>query len=192
MNLRKCLSALAALSIVFSTQAAYAQHVVDGNPVIGNGVRPPGGDHHVQDWFAQYDNIRRQSQMNPVERQKADKLLSGGMAMLVPGPEKIATAQLLTKLVKNNQQAADQMKGLKLYPETQLLHRGYYQYFTDAAGLFTDYLTVQNNLFATDATGKTVAGQLMARKQGLELLDQKNKALDAQLRQQFGIPPYQY
>jgi hypothetical protein len=32
----------------------------------------------------------------------------------------------------------------------------------------------------------------MARKQNLEGLDQANKAIDSQLRAQFGIPPYQY
>ncbi|HEY9712685.1 MAG TPA: hypothetical protein V6C72_04405, partial [Chroococcales cyanobacterium] len=62
----------------------------------------------------------------------------------------------------------------------------------DAKGLFSDYLTVQGNLFAQDGQGKSLAADLMPRKQSLEKLDQENKAVDAELRQRFGIAPYKY
>ncbi|MCC7529701.1 MAG: hypothetical protein IT342_14355 [Candidatus Melainabacteria bacterium] len=154
------------------------------------------GGPYIQEWFQRYDQVRRQSQMTPSEKQKADGLMSKGMTGLgamLAGDEKAATQSLLNKLVGKYQAAAEQMKQLPLYPETERLHRGYYQYFSDARRLFSDYLKVQSNLFAMDEeTGKPVAGLLMARKQNLETLDMNNKGLDEQLRQQFNIAPYRY
>ena len=151
---------------------------------------------YIQEWFQKYDQVRRQSQMSPSEKQRADGLMSKGMTGLgamLAGDEKAATQNLLNKLVNKYQNAAEQMKQLPLYPETERLHRGYYQYFSDARRLFSEYLKVQSNLFAMDQeTGKPVAGLLMSRKQNLETLDMNNKAMDEQLRQQFNIPPYRY
>jgi hypothetical protein len=146
----------------------------------------------IKDWFTKYDEIRREAQMNPTERQKADAMLSKGLSMFVPGPEKLDTQQLLQKLQVKNSAAADQMKKLNLYPETEQLHRGYYKYFTDSQTLFGDYLKVQDNLMAKDATNTPIASQLMKRKKELEELDITNKALDSQVRAKFGIPPYRY
>lgn len=154
------------------------------------------GGPYIMDWFQRYDQVRRQAQMSPAEKQRADGLMSKGMSGLgamLAGDEKAATQNLLNKLVNKYQAASEQMKQLPLYPETERLHRGYYQYFSDARRLFSDYLKVQSNLFAMDEeTGKPVASLLMARKQNLEQLDMSNKALDDQLRQQFNIPPYRY
>jgi hypothetical protein len=146
----------------------------------------------VGQWFKNYDEIRRKAQMNPAERAKADALMSKALSMFIPGEEKTQAKALLTSLVARYAQAVDEFKRLPLYPETERLHRGYYQYFTSARQLFSDYLTVQQNPLATDQSGNPVAGTLMARKQNLESLDQANKAIDSQLRAQFGIPPYQY
>lgn len=150
----------------------------------------------IQEWFQRYDHVRRQAQMSPAEKARADGLMSkgmGGLGAMLAGDEKMVTQNLLTKLVGKYQTAAEQMKSLPLLRETEQLHRGYYQYFSDARQLFSDYLKVQSNLFAMDeATGKPVAGLLMGRKQNLEQLDMNNKALDEQLRQQFNVPPYRY
>jgi hypothetical protein len=146
----------------------------------------------LKDWFSKYDEIRREAQMNPVDKQKADSMLSKGLAMFVPGPEKIEIQALLQKLQQKNSIAAEKLKKLNLYPETKALHFGYYQYFNDSQTLFGDYLKVQDNLMAKDAQGNSVMGQLMGRKAALEQLDVKNKALDEQLRKQFGIADYRY
>lgn len=154
------------------------------------------GGSNILEWFHRYDNVRRQAQMSPAEKARADGLMSkgmGGLGAMLAGDEKMVTQNLLTKLVGKYQTAAEQMKALPLFRETEQLHRGYYQYFSDARQLFSDYLRVQSNLFAMDeTTGKPVAGLLMGRKQNLEQLDMNNKALDEQLRQQFNIPPYRY
>lgn len=147
----------------------------------------------IKEWFSQYDAIRRQAQMNPTERKKADALLSQGISIIIPGPEKLAAQQLLQKLVAANQQAANQLKQLSLYPETEKLHRGYYKYFTTASALFNDYLQLQDNLFAKDPkTGEPVADELTTRKQELADLDEANKRLDSELRSRFAIAPYRY
>lgn len=146
----------------------------------------------VLGWFSRYDAIRRQAQMTPAERSKADAMMSQGLSVIIPGEEKVAAQAFLSRLVQKNSVAANQLKQLPLYPETENLHRGYYKYFTDAARLFQDYITVQNNLFAVDGQGKALAGGLVMRKQALEELDQANKALDARLRQQFGVAAYRY
>lgn len=154
--------------------------------------RPASNPQAIRDWFQRYDQVRRQSQMNPVERQKADALMAKGISMFIPGDEKVATQKLLNNLVGRYATASEQMKGLPLYPETERLHRGYYQYFNNAHELFGDYLKVQDNILAKDGAGNALAGTLMTRKQNLETLDTNNKALDAQIRAQFGIAPYKY
>jgi hypothetical protein len=146
----------------------------------------------IAQWFQNYDDIRRKAQMNPAEKAKADAMMSKAISMFIPGNDKIAAQKLLTSLVARYSQAVEDMKRLPLYPETEKLHRGYYQYFSNAKQLFSDYLTVQQNPLSTDNNGNPVAGSLMPRKQNLESLDQANKALDAQLRAQFNIPAYHY
>ncbi|RTL35576.1 MAG: hypothetical protein EKK48_28190 [Candidatus Melainabacteria bacterium] len=178
---------------VLNSASANAQRVAA--PDAGNTLaagNTPMGDNHVAVWFSKYDAIRRAAQMTPQERQRADNLMSKGLSIVVPGPEKVITGQLLNKLINKNRIAADQMKGLPLYKETEQLHRGYYQYFTTAQALFSDYLRVQNDILARDMNGAVIAGGLMNRKQALSNLDENNKMLDAQLRQEFNIPPYRY
>lgn len=197
--------AVVALSLACSQNSALSQNQQVSNfqvsPVPPGPMGAPQGNiarggPYIMDWFQRYDQVRRQAQMSPAEKQRADGLMSKGMSGLgamLAGDEKAATQSLLTKLVNKYQAASEQMKQLPLYPETERLHRGYYQYFSDARRLFSDYLKVQSNLFAMDEeTGKPVASLLMARKQNLEQLDMTNKALDDQLRQQFNIPPYRY
>ncbi len=145
----------------------------------------------IKQWFSRYDVVRKQAQMSPSEKEQADNLLSQGLSVFVPGPNKTQAQKLLTGLVSKYQVAGNQMKALALYPETSQLHRGYYQYFTDARALFSDYLRVQDNLMVKDErTGKSIMPQLMARKASLEALEQQVKQLDGELRAQFGVAPY--
>ncbi|MBZ0189323.1 MAG: hypothetical protein K8F91_23970 [Candidatus Obscuribacterales bacterium] len=146
----------------------------------------------LAEWFQCYDQIRRQAQLSPADKAKANALLSKGISLIVPGAEKEVTRKLLAGLVTRYNRAAEQMKLLPLYPETEQLHRGYYQYFNTAGMLFTDYLKVQNNILVPDATGAPLAGSLMPRKQNLEQLENNIKALDTSLRNKMNIAPYKY
>lgn len=144
------------------------------------------------EWFKKYDQIRRKAQLNPRARAEADALLSKGLAIIVPGDDKKATQKLLRDLVTRYNVAAESLKLLPLYPETEKLHRGYYQYFSQARALFADYIAVQNNILVPDANGNPLAKSLMPRKLQLENLDRSNKAMDDFLRKRFGIKAYSY
>lgn len=147
----------------------------------------------IKQWFLTYDQIRRQAQMTPQERQQADNLMAKGLSVLMPGEEKIVAQALLTKLVNKYTQAVTAMGQLPLYAQTLPVHRGYFQYFTSAGQLFSDYLKVQNDLFIVDqSTGQPLLSSLMQRKQQLADLDTQIKQLDKQVRAQFGVPAYQY
>ncbi|MCA9801034.1 MAG: hypothetical protein KC777_03560 [Cyanobacteria bacterium HKST-UBA02] len=154
--------------------------------------RPATDPKLIEEWFGRYDQIRRQAQMNPQEKNRANELLSKGLSIIIPGQEKETTRKLLSSLVSRYQTASEQMKLLPLYHETEQLHRGYYQYFSTAGALFADYLKVQGNILVPDASGNPLASTLMPRKQGLENLEQQVKALDGNLRARFGIPAYKY
>jgi hypothetical protein len=182
-----CLAAIFSLSIGVLPQAL-AQNGAGSS--IGTRATPIA---QIKDWFNKYDAIRRQAQMNPQQRAKADAMLSKGLAIVMPGPDKQESAGLFQLLEQKNANADTQLKNLPLYPETEQLHRGYHQYFHDTASLFADYLQVQNNLMTPDpATGKPLMTSLLGRKKMLEELDFNNKNLDADLRNRFRIAPYQY
>jgi hypothetical protein len=179
--------------------AATAQPaLIQDAPPQGNTYAParpgqPTNPELLRKWFQAYDNIRRQAQMSQSEKQKADTMMAQGLAVVIPGAQKAESQQLLSSLVNRYQIACGKLKGLPLYPETADLHKGYFHYFSEAGRLFSDYLKVQDNLFAVDEqSGKPLASQLMARKEALEALDTRNKYIDSQVRNQLGIPPYQY
>lgn len=146
----------------------------------------------VYQWFLHYDEIRRRAQMNPIEKQQADGLLARGFSLFMPGQDKIAAKQLLTNLVHKYHTATQSIKALPMLSETKQLQMAYYQYFENAMNLFSDYLRVQDNVFAVDASGQAIAKQLIQRKVALETLEQNCKNLDAQLRQKYGVAAYQY
>jgi hypothetical protein len=147
----------------------------------------------VRSWFNIYDQIRRQAQLSPAERQKADQIMGRGLSIFMPGTDKALAQNLLADLVRRYDVAAQQMASLQIMPATEQLHRAYYQYFVDAKSLFSDYLKLQDDLLATDPnTGQPVASGLVERKENLAMLDQNNKMLDEKLRQQYSIPTYQY
>jgi hypothetical protein len=151
----------------------------------------------VAEWFQKYDQIRRQAQMSPQEKERSGKLLTQGMVGSIfksaetEGDRQAADA-LLKKMVALYTKAEAEMDQLAQLPETKKLHQGYKQYFNDAGCLFSDYLKIQGNLFATDSNGNSIIGQLQQRKAALEALDVANKELDARTREKFNIAPYAY
>lgn len=146
----------------------------------------------VFQWFLNYDEIRRRAQMNPIEKQRADGLLARGFGLFMPGQDKLAAKQLLSELVQKYQSAAQSLQTLAPLEETKPLQEAYFQYFDSAMLLFSDYLKVQDNVFAVDNTGQSIAKQLIQRKLSLESLEHNCKELDFRTRQAFGVAPYQY
>ncbi|MBA4078015.1 MAG: hypothetical protein C0508_23505, partial [Cyanobacteria bacterium PR.023] len=43
----------------------------------------------LRQWFSAYDMVRKQAQMSPSEKDRADNLLSQGLSVFVPGPNKM-------------------------------------------------------------------------------------------------------
>ncbi len=147
----------------------------------------------IGQWFGSYDQIRRAAQMSPAERQRADSLMSRGIGILVPGEEKAATKQILGMMIGRYQRACMQLKQLPQIPPTQKLQASYFNYFNTAAGLFYDYVRVQDNILLPDATtGTPVVAGLLQRKQMLTMLEGECKQLDSATRAQFGVPVYQF
>jgi hypothetical protein len=151
----------------------------------------------VSEWFAKYNEVRHRAQMTPEEKERSGRLLTQGMVASVfhapdDSGDKQASAALLKKMVDRYSKAIHEMDQLPAPAETKKLHLGYRQYFTNARGVFSDYLKIQGNLFATDASGNSIVGQLQERKSALEALDASNKDLDAKLRAKYHIAPYPY
>lgn len=146
----------------------------------------------IYQWFLKYDEIRRRAQMNPIEKQQADALLAKGLGLFMPGQDKFAARQLLSGLVTQYQTATQSLQALPVQAETKPLQEAYWNYFNNAAHLFNDYLRVQDNVFAVDNTGQSVAKQLIQRKAMLENLEHYCKNLDSQMRGAFGVPAYQF
>lgn len=151
----------------------------------------------VAEWFQKYNEIRHRAQMSPQEKEHSGRLMTAGLAASVfRGPEadadKAASEALLKKMVARYTTAMAEMDALAAPAETKKLHLGYRQYFENARGLFSDYLKIQGNLFATDKDGNSIIGQLQQRKTALETLDAANKDLDAKLRTKYNIAPYPY
>jgi hypothetical protein len=156
-----------------------------------------GSTAKVNTWFQRYDQIRREAQMSPSEKERSTSLMTAGIAASFmqstdAAQDKAAANALLTKMVNRYVKASAQMAALPRLGETKKLYDGYSLYFHNAGALFADYLKLQNNLFARDANGNSLMGQLTRRKTDLEALDAVNKNLDARLRAKYGIAPYAY
>jgi hypothetical protein len=127
----------------------------------------------ISDWFDKYSQIRREAKMSA-----SDKALAFRLRSLKP--DKTA-ASVACRMIEKYTKASAQMRDMQPPAETKALHDGYLQYFTTARELFQDYVDAQNTVpFPQEA--------LVQRKQALTELDRKNKALDAELRKQYGIP----
>lgn len=146
----------------------------------------------IYSWFLRYDEIRRRAQMNPIEKQQSDSLLSRKLSLFMPGQDKVAAKEILTNLARRYQQAAAELQALPMVSETVPLQRLYFQYFDTAMRLFSDYLRVQDNLLAVDESGQPIAAQLLQRKVALENLERACKDLDAQTRAAYGVSAYVY
>lgn len=151
----------------------------------------------VAEWFQQYNEIRHRAQMSPQEKETSGRLLTQGLAASVfksadSEKDKANANALLKRMVDRYNKAQAEMDALQPIGETKKLYMGYKQYFHDAGSLFSDYLKINGNLFATDSSGNALLPQLQQRKAALEQLDVVNKELDAKLRDKYNISPYPY
>ncbi|HEY9869017.1 MAG TPA: hypothetical protein V6D08_07610 [Candidatus Obscuribacterales bacterium] len=122
--------------------------------------------------------------MTPTERKQADDLLQRGFSLLLPGFGRIAAHKLLRTMISRYQTAASAMRELTPPPETRELHQGYTRYFVTARQLFVDTRQAIGNPFRSKKG-------LSERKEELTKLEASLKSLDKELRDKYGIKPYE-
>lgn len=131
----------------------------------------------VTDWFAAYDQIRRDAEMT-----MGDKMQARSLSANKPSKK---NAALASRMLKKYTIALAAMNDLPSLPETKALHEGYTEYFSQARELFSDFLDEQERVpFSNQG--------LIAAKKKLEELDAKNKALDKELRQMYNIAKHKH
>jgi len=144
-----------------------------------------GTENDVNQWFKNYDSIRRQAKMSLREKLSMLRLLSLAMGpFALPVDE---SKKLLLKMIERYDEAIQSLEKLSRLPQTEELQTGYIKYFTDGKQLFHD--TLESPLDNPEAQRKRL-NELMERKHELERLDIANKALDARLRKEFHIPAF--
>ncbi len=131
----------------------------------------------VSQWFAGYDQIRRDAEMT-----MADKWQSMLLQAKKPEPK---NAALAIRMSKKYGRALSDMKRLGSTPETKALQVGYIEYFGSARQLFDDYLIAQNAVPFTNQS-------LVPTKKKLEVLDKKNKRMDDTLRREYIIKKHRH
>ena len=137
----------------------------------------------IAEWFAAYDQIRRDAEM-PL----SEKLKYGGAvkkALKTGGKLSPSTQKFAEKMIAKFAAATAAMKALKPVPETKELHDGYIQYFTEMEKNFSDCVHKQE-IDASLAESKTAA------KRSIETLNNKNKKLDDDLRTKYDVPKHKH
>lgn len=131
----------------------------------------------VANWFAVYDQIRRDAEMT-----MGDKMQARSLSANKPSKK---NAELASRMLNKYTIALAAMKELTPVPETNDLHDGYTEYFGQARELFSDFIVEQEKIPFSNQ-------KLVSAKKKLEELDSKNKLLDKQLRQKFKIPKHKH
>jgi len=136
----------------------------------------------VTEWFAKYDQIRRDAEMATSEKLKygsaMKKALNAG-AKVSPG-----TKEFMKRMSSKYEAASAAMSALTPTPETKELHDGYLQYFDEMGKSFSAACASEENADSADSAAKSET------KDRIEALDNANKKIDAKLRQRFGIPKH--
>jgi hypothetical protein len=144
----------------------------------------PSTDEQVRDWFSQYDQVRKNAKMTFKEKLQSKRLIAFAFSPFrVPVSE---SDQLVKKMATKYAEALESLEKLAIVQQTERLRAGYMKYFRDARQLFLDTCKIPTG---DSEQRQKFVDDLVARKKKLEELDQKNKALDSELRSQFSIPP---
>ena len=131
----------------------------------------------VRDWFAIYDQIRRDAEMTTGEKLQA-------MHLNADKPQK-KNAELASKMLAKYTTALSAMKQLSPIAETRELQERYTEYFSKASQLFSDFVDAQTkDPYPTES--------LAASRKELEAFDKANKILDKDLRLKYSISKHRH
>jgi len=136
----------------------------------------------VHEWFAIYDQIRRDAEMTLGEKLQTKTALEKGLNTGKKSEKKNGAVPL--RVISKYTGAVSALQKLQVLPETSELQAGYTQYFTKMRQLFLD----------SSQTGNTPAAKhtfSLAAKE-LQELDKKNKKLDEELRKKYAIPKHKH
>lgn len=137
----------------------------------------------VSDWFAKYDEIRRDAEMTMGEKLKYGNALKKGLK--TGGKLSKSTQEFVERMRAKYEAASVAMKALSAVPETKELQDGYVQYFIEMERTFSECLSMQ------EVTPDSTQAKSQA-KEKLEKLNAKNKKLDEELRVKFDIPKHKH
>lgn len=136
----------------------------------------------VTEWFAKYDQIRSDAEMETGEKLKYGTAMRRALksgSKISPG-----AMEFLKRMAAKYATASTALGALTPPPETRDLQEGYIQYFRDMEKCFTDCTQQDLNAGKTDARS--------ANKERIEALNNTNKKLDETLRKKFGIPKHKH
>jgi len=137
----------------------------------------------VTEWFAKYDQIRRDAEMTMGEKLKYGNALK--KALKSGGKMSKSTHAFAERMLSKYSAAATAMQALSSVPETQELQDGYIQYFTEMERSFQDCISIQE-ITPTTAESRAVT------KEKIEKINAKNKKLDDDLRLKYDIPKHKH
>ena len=179
------------LSVIFLSTLVYAMPVGSAfaedasKTTISSASTPaPSTDEEVRDWFSQYDQVRKNAKMTLKEKWQSKRLIAFAFS-----PFKVSVSesdQLVKKMATKYTEALESLEKLAIVQQTERLRTGYMKYFKDARQLFLDTCKIPTS---DSEQRQKFVDDLVDRKKKLEELDQKNKALDSELRSQSSILP---
>ncbi len=137
------------------------------------------GSQSVRDWFREYDKIRSDAEMSLSEKLQSRSFLQKGLKPGADTPQKIT--DLMHRMNSKYTTAHHAMEHLQPVAETKSLQDGYTEYFKRMRHLFAHGLNTEQI-----DIGATIS--FAAKREEIEILDKRNKSLDASLRKRFKIP----
>ncbi len=135
-------------------------------------------------WFTKYDQVRRDAQMTRSEKADAVRLWASSYVQTTERDDEVARA-ILTRMVVRYERAAKQLAALPQIPETQVLHKGYLEYFRRAHANFRGYVDTLDK-----QSPRAAFAQMDLGRQPLAVFDAGNKSLDRQLRTKYNIAEF--
>jgi len=172
------------LSLVIAVSVPCAQGNESGSAVASTTSENEQKD-AVINWFKKYDQIRRDAELNFLEKIQTMFFLDKNLdhTAVLRKRDKELVERMSTKYAR----ASEEMKNLPEVSATRELQDGYIDYFAQVHEIFTAYLK-------DPTVGETPCSpsSIQETRSALEELDFNNKKLDAELRQKYGIARHRH
>ncbi len=148
----------------------------------------------LEDWFVEFDKIRREAEQSVQEHTCANALLLKVMAGSASLQERRLAESLLSLMIERYRKASIRMQQLPMRSESEVLQSGFSAYFSAAAQLGVDCLNAQKTSDPVPTyqaiDGQTI-GLLVERKRLLDELQKNCLIADGLTRVKFGLHPYE-